>query len=74
MEHADLYDAASKFFQGLERARLKNLITEHLKESDRALQFEPADGEPFYAEVKQGEVKIGKGKKYEPDLNGGVIY
>lgn len=72
MANADLYAVAAEFFEGLREARLRERIKEHLRESARALQFEPSDGEPFYVEVRNGEIQVGKGKKYAPDLDGGL--
>jgi hypothetical protein len=37
-----------------------------------ALQFEPSDGEPFYVDVRNGQIQTGKGKKYAPDLEDGL--
>ena len=72
MANGDIYEVAGGFFNGLKEARLKNRISDHLRASDRALQFEPADGEPFYVDVQGGVVSIGKGKKYPLDLQGGL--
>ena len=73
MTNGDIYEIAGGFFNGLKEARLKSRINEHLRTSDRALQFEPADGEPFYVDVQGGAIAIGKGKKYPPDLTDGLF-
>lgn len=67
MARIDLYERASRLFKRLERSRI---LRDQIKEWDQAIQFDPHDGEPFYVQVKQGRVDLGKGKKYTPDFAG----
>ena len=57
----ELYERAQSFFAGVENC-----------DPFPSLQFDPKDGEPFYVQVRQGEVDFGKGMKFPPDVKEGL--
>lgn len=64
-----LYERASRFFKGIESS---SRLREEVKEFDQVIQFDPKNREPFYVEIRQGKIDLGKGKRYAPDVEDGL--
>ena len=55
-------------------ARVENCdpLKGQMKEFLSSLQFDPKDGEPFYVQIRHGEVDFGKGIKFPPHIEEGL--
>ncbi len=62
-------EAASEFFKGMGRF---SALKEHIRNSDQVIQFDPGKGDPFYVEIRQGNVDFGIGQKYPLNFEAGL--
>jgi hypothetical protein len=65
----ELYERACKFFFGME---ISPRLSQYIQGLDQSIQFDPKDGDPFYLQIRQGKVAVGREKKYPPNIEDGL--